>query len=63
VLVDESGKLPGRGAYLHAAKACWDEALKTNRIGQALRIRVSVENLLELREYAKGLTSDTAVSE
>jgi predicted RNA-binding protein YlxR (DUF448 family) len=28
VFVDETGKLPGRGAYLHADPACWEIGVK-----------------------------------
>jgi hypothetical protein len=42
VVVDESGKAPGRGAYLHDKRRCWqrgingalDHALKTKLSGQ-----------------------------
>ncbi len=28
VLVDQTGKLAGRGAYLHNARGCWEKGLK-----------------------------------
>ncbi len=41
VQVDPSGKLAGRGAYLHPQQECWQRALESRRIEQALRTRLS----------------------
>ena len=41
VQVDPSGKLAGRGAYLHPTQECWRRALESRRIEQALRTRLS----------------------
>jgi len=41
VEVDISGKKPGRGAYLCPNKACWEMALKKNRLEHALRTKLS----------------------
>jgi hypothetical protein len=30
IVVDETGKLPGRGAYLHADATCWETGVKKN---------------------------------
>jgi predicted RNA-binding protein YlxR (DUF448 family) len=37
VLLDESGSLDGRGAYLCPAAACWTTALHRNSLQRALR--------------------------
>ncbi|MBV7332798.1 YlxR family protein [Chloroflexi bacterium TSY] len=55
VEVDLTGKKPGRGAYLDPIQACWQKALKTKRIDQALRTQVSVENQRELSEFIETL--------
>lgn len=44
VVVDPTGKLAGRGAYLHPDRRCWDAVLHGNRLEQALRTRLSAEN-------------------
>jgi predicted RNA-binding protein YlxR (DUF448 family) len=36
--VDETGRAPGRGAYLCADAGCWDKALATNALGRALEV-------------------------
>lgn len=48
VQVDSSGKMPGRGAYLHPDQACWQAALSSNRLAQSLRTKVSDEDLQEI---------------
>ena len=42
VLVDESGKLPGRGAYVHGDPACMQTALKGS-LENALRTELDEE--------------------
>lgn len=41
VEIDRTGKKAGRGAYIHPARACWQLALETRRIEQALRTKMS----------------------
>ena len=55
VLVDETGKRSGRGAYLCADPACWQVALKERLIGRALRVTPSPQDLAQLHEYAEEL--------
>ena len=35
VVVDPTGKLAGRGAYVHRSPACWEAAPKGRRMGHA----------------------------
>jgi predicted RNA-binding protein YlxR (DUF448 family) len=44
VQIDATGKLAGRGAYLHPYQNCWQAVLRGGRIEQALRTRLSDEN-------------------
>ncbi len=53
VEVDPGGKRAGRGAYLCAQRSCWDEALKKDRLAQALRTTISPGDREELRRYAE----------
>ena len=47
-IVDETGKRPGRGAYLCHRPDCWERAASTNRLARALRgeVRESDKELL-----------------
>ncbi|HNT74612.1 MAG TPA: YlxR family protein [Anaerolineae bacterium] len=55
VLVDESGKKNGRGAYLCRQRCCWQQALKGNALNRALRINLEPEAIAALQAYAATL--------
>ena len=55
VQIDPTGKLAGRGAYICRARACWEQALQGQRLGGALKMTLSTENLAALRAYAATL--------
>ncbi len=55
VLVDPTGRRPGRGAYLCAAQPCWDAALKRKALNRALRTVLTAEEVAALRAYAQTL--------
>jgi len=57
--VDISGKEPGRGAYLCPNTACWESALKKNRLEYALRTKLSNDNRQILTEYIHNLLEDS----
>ncbi len=52
VRIDPSGKEPGRGAYLCGAKECVAAALKTNKLGRALRCEIPERLKTELENLA-----------
>ena len=56
VELDASGKKNGRGAYVHESRSCWDEALKRDRLGRALKVAVPAEDVVALRAHAGDLT-------
>jgi predicted RNA-binding protein YlxR (DUF448 family) len=60
VVVDPSGRKPGRGAYLCRRQECWREALKKNRLDSALKTRLSQDEKLRLAEFAASLEMVTA---
>ena len=51
VCVDPGGRLPGRGAYLHDDKACWDKALSKGILARALKTEISPEEMEALTAY------------
>ena len=50
VLVDPTGKLNGRGAYLCEQMACWERALNSDVLTKALRTPLSSEDRDRLRQ-------------
>ena len=59
VEVDISRKKPGRGAYLCPNKACWEMALKKNRLEYALRTKLSNANCQSLIKYSLNLLEES----
>jgi hypothetical protein len=55
VVVDPTGKLAGRGAYLCRNRSCWEQGLRSPRLGQALKTTLSVEEIAALRAFAATL--------
>lgn len=55
VVVDPTGKLSGRGAYVHRSPACWEAALKGSRLEQALRTKLTADERAALAAFGEGL--------
>jgi predicted RNA-binding protein YlxR (DUF448 family) len=51
LVIDETGKQNGRGAYLCRQKACWEAALKGQQLSRALKMDIGKEERDLLREY------------
>jgi predicted RNA-binding protein YlxR (DUF448 family) len=58
VVLDPTGKAPGRGAYLHDRRSCWRKALSGAALGQALKVNLTEANLSELRARANEYSDD-----
>jgi predicted RNA-binding protein YlxR (DUF448 family) len=54
VRVDPTGKLAGRGAYLHDKRSCWARGLK-GALAHALKTELSNEDRARLEEFMKAL--------
>jgi predicted RNA-binding protein YlxR (DUF448 family) len=63
VVLDASGKLAGRGAYLHPYQSCWQAVLRGGRIEQALRTRLNEENRQALLAFMATLPESEATDE
>ncbi len=59
VFVDPTGKMNGRGAYLHDQKSCWERGLK-GALANALRTALTAEDRLRLENYLSSLPEDPA---
>ena len=51
LIVDPSGKRNGRGTYLCDDPACWEKAMKTRLLDQALRAEISSAEKERLTAY------------
>lgn len=59
VEVDERGKAPGRGAYLHPSTACWQRGL-AGALQGSLRVTLVEADREALRAYAERFTAPEA---
>lgn len=57
-MVDPSGKLAGRGAYLHSQKSCWERSLK-GALANALKTTLTLEDRHRLEEFMSSLPDDS----
>lgn len=58
VYVDETGKLSGRGAYLHADPSCWEIGLKKS-LERALKTSFTEQDRVRLLQYKDILLGQT----
>ena len=54
VTIDPTGKLAGRGAYLHDLRSCWESGLK-GALESALKTSLNPEERERLMNYAGSL--------
>lgn len=54
VAIDPTGKLSGRGAYLHQLRSCWERGIQGS-LARALKTELTAEDIRLLREYAATL--------
>lgn len=57
VKVDRTGKAPGRGAYLHDKRSCWQQALR-GALARALRTELTDEVHEALAAFMDELTDE-----
>jgi len=62
VEIDLTRKKPGRGAYLCPDIKCWEQALKTGRLEQALKASLKAEEKEALINYARGFDKVQQIS-
>jgi len=59
VFPDAKGKMPGRGAYLHAQPSCWERGIRQS-LGSALRMELSEADVQRLTEYFSARPDESA---
>jgi uncharacterized protein len=57
VKIDPTGKLSGRGAYIHNKRSCWEIALRGS-LYRALKTELSQDERQGLLEYMSSLSDD-----
>ncbi|MBN1936157.1 MAG: YlxR family protein [Anaerolineae bacterium] len=59
IVVDERGKMNGRGAYICATRSCWETVLKGSQLSQALNIDIGEAEKQVLRAYIDTLDQES----
>jgi len=57
VQIDPTGKLAGRGAYLHDRRECWERGLK-GALAHALKTTISMDDRAKLDDFMTTLPQD-----
>lgn len=57
IQIDLHGKLPGRGAYLHEIRSCWDVGIK-GELSRSLRTKLTTDDLDHLRAFMERLPTE-----
>ena len=55
--IDPTGKMAGRGAYLHNSRSCWEKGLKGS-LAHALKVDLTADDLNRLRQFMQTLPED-----
>ncbi len=55
--IDSTGKLAGRGAYLHQARTCWKRGLK-GALARALKTELTSDDYKRFSAYLESLPVD-----
>jgi predicted RNA-binding protein YlxR (DUF448 family) len=58
VVVDPSGKLAGRGAYLHDRQSCWQRGL-SGSLAHSLKTNLTEEDMQRLMDFMQTLPENS----
>lgn len=61
-MIDHSGKVAGRGAYLHEKRSCWEKGLKSS-LANALKTELTEKDREVMRSFLSQLPDETDESE
>ncbi|NMC53818.1 MAG: YlxR family protein [Chloroflexi bacterium] len=62
VRIDRTGKLAGRGAYVHALRSCWIKGLK-GALANALKTQLSSQDQALLESFLAELPEESELDE
>lgn len=62
IQIDPTGKMAGRGAYLHDRRSCWERGLKSSLAG-ALKTELTLADRERLSAYMKTLPDESPALE
>jgi hypothetical protein len=54
IVIDQSSKMAGRGAYIHNLQSCWQAAIN-GKLANALKIELNDDDRKKLQEFMQNL--------
>jgi predicted RNA-binding protein YlxR (DUF448 family) len=54
IVIDQSGKMAGRGAYIHNLQTCWQAAIK-GKLANALKMELNDDDRKKLHDFMQNL--------
>jgi predicted RNA-binding protein YlxR (DUF448 family) len=57
LVIDETGKVNGRGAYICRQRSCWQAVLQGNQLSRALKMEIGEAEERTLEQYWIALAS------
>ncbi|HEY61363.1 MAG: YlxR family protein [Anaerolineales bacterium] len=57
IRIDLTGKIRGRGAYLHADQSCWEKGINSS-LEKALKTTLSKDDIARLKDFASTLPNE-----
>lgn len=61
-MIDPTGKLAGRGAYLHSQRSCWERGMK-GALAHALKTELTQQDRETLQAFIHSLPEETSDGE
>ena len=55
VQIDPTGRMSGRGSYLHDTRECWEKGLKRGALSRALKTEISPADIEILNAHMESL--------
>jgi len=62
IQIDLTGKLPGRGAYLHNTLNCWERGLKSG-LSRALKTEISPDDRQRISDFMASLSDENEIED
>ena len=63
VQLDKTGKLAGRGAYLHDKRSCWEKAIQRGTLARNLKVELTEEDKANLIRWMDELPKESSIDE
>jgi predicted RNA-binding protein YlxR (DUF448 family) len=60
--VDPTGKIPGRGAYLHDRRSCWERGIKGG-LAHALKVELTDQDRETLQQFMAALPEENSMTD